>query len=55
MDVDKHIDLVNTLGDRLGQKAESKKDNFIDTMTLLYKCTLLPKKTGQRCLRKPKS
>ena len=25
MDIDEHIDLVNTLGDMLGQKAESKK------------------------------
>ena len=32
MDVDEHIDLVDTLGDMLGQKAESKKDKFIDTM-----------------------
>ena len=32
MDVDEHIDLVNTLGDMLGQKDESKKYKFIDTM-----------------------
>ena len=32
MDVDEHIDLVDTLGDMLGQKDESTKDKFIDTM-----------------------
>ena len=55
MDVDEHIDLVDTLGDMLGQKDESKKDTFIDTMPSLYKCTLLLKKIGQQQLRKPKS
>ena len=55
MDVDEHIDLVDTLGNMLGQKAEFKKDKIIDTMPLSYKCTLLPKKIGQRQLRKPKS
>ena len=32
MDVDEQIDLVDTLGDMLQQKAESKKNKFIDTM-----------------------
>ena len=31
-DVDEHIDLINTLGDMLGQTAESKMEKFIDTM-----------------------
>ena len=30
MDIDEHIDLIDTLGDMLGQKGESKKDKFID-------------------------
>ena len=30
MDIDEHIDLINTLGDMLGQNEESKKDKFID-------------------------
>ena len=30
-DIDEHIDLINTLGDMLGQKEESKRDKFIDT------------------------
>ena len=32
MDVDEHIDLIDTLGNMLGQKDESKKNKFIDTM-----------------------
>ena len=55
MDVDEHIDLIDTLGDMLGQKDESKKDRFIDTMPTIYKCTLLLKKIGQQQLRKPKN
>ena len=32
MDIDEQIDLINTLGDMLGQTEESKRDKFIDTM-----------------------
>ena len=31
-DVDEHVDLINILGDMLGQTEESKRDKFIDTM-----------------------
>ena len=31
-DVDEHIDLINTLGDMLGQTAKLKMEKFIDTM-----------------------
>ena len=31
-DVDEHIDLINTLGDMLGQTAKSKMEKFVDTM-----------------------
>ena len=31
-DVDEHIDLINTLGDMLGQRAKSNIKKFIDTM-----------------------
>ena len=55
MDIDEHIDVINTLGNMLGQKEESKKDKFIDTMPTIYKHTLLLIKLGQRQLRKPKS
>ena len=33
-DVDKHIDLINTLGDMLGQTAESKMEKFVDTRSM---------------------
>ena len=36
MDTDEHIDLVDTLGDMLGQKDESKKDKFIDNNAHYY-------------------
>ena len=32
-DVDEHIDLINTLGDMLGQIEELKMEKFIDTVT----------------------
>ena len=47
MDVDEHIDLVHTLGDMLGQKAESKKDKFIDTMPNIIQMHLITKRIGQ--------
>ena len=31
-DVDEHIDLINNLGDMLGQTAEWKMEKFVDTM-----------------------
>ena len=31
-DVDKHIDLINTLGDMVDQKEEAKKETFIEVM-----------------------
>ena len=55
MDIDEHVDLVNTLGDMLGQKDESKKDKFIDTMPTIIQTHLITKKIGQQQLRKPKS
>ena len=33
-DVDEHIDLINTLGDMLGQTAESKMEKFIEQCPL---------------------
>ena len=41
MDVDEHIDLINTLGNMLGQKDESKKDKFIDTMPTIIQMHLI--------------
>ena len=34
-DVDRHIDLINTLGDMLGQTAESKMEKFVDTIIII--------------------
>ena len=44
-DVDEHIDLINTLGDMLGQTAESKMEKFIDTMPTIIQTHLITKKT----------
>ena len=41
MDVDERIDLVDTLGNMLGQKDESKKDKFIDTMPTIIQTHLI--------------
>ena len=41
MDIDEHIDLVDTLGDMLDQKDESKKDKFIDTMPTIIQTHLI--------------
>ena len=44
MDIDEHIDLIDTLGDMLGQKDESKKDKFIDTMPTIIQMHLITEK-----------
>ena len=41
MDVDEHIDLIDILGDMLGQNDESKKDKFIDTMPTIIQMHLI--------------
>ena len=55
MDVDEHVDLINTLGDMLGQTAESKMEKFIDTMPTIIQTHLITKKLGIRQLTKQKS
>ena len=54
MDVDEHIDLINTLGDMLGQKEESKKDKFINTMPTTIQTHLITKKTWAETTKKAK-
>ena len=44
MDVDEHIDLIDTLDDMLGQKDESKKDKFIDTLPTIIQMHLITEK-----------
>ena len=40
-DVDKHIDLINTLGDMVDQKEEAKKEKFIETMPMMIQTHLI--------------
>ena len=54
MDVDEHIDLINTLGDILGQKDESKRDKFIDTMPTIIQMHLITEKTWAETTEKVK-
>ena len=54
MDVDEHIDLINTLGDILGQTAESKMEKFIDTMPIIIQTHLITKKTWKKTTDKVK-
>ena len=54
MDVDKHLDLVDTLGDMIGQKAESNKDKFIDTMPTIIQIHLITKKDWPVTTKKAK-
>ena len=54
MDIDEHIDLVDTLGDMLGQKDESKKDKFIDTMPNIIQMHLITEKDWPKTTKKAK-
>ena len=54
MDVDEHIDLVHTLGNMLGQKNESKKDKFIDTMPTIIQTHLITEKDWPKTTKKAK-
>ena len=54
MDVDEHIDLVDTLGDMLGQKVKSKKDKFIHTMPTIIQMHLFTKKDWPATTKKAK-
>ena len=54
MDVDEHIDLVDTLGNMLGQKDKSKKDKFIDTMPTIMQMHLITEKDWAVTTKKAK-
>ena len=54
MDVDEHIDLVDTLGDMLGQKDKSKKDKFIDTMPTIIQMHLITEKDWPKTTKEAK-
>ena len=51
---DEHIDLINTLGDMLGQTEESKMEKFIDTMPTIIQTHLITEKTWQETADKVK-
>ena len=53
-DVDEHVDLINTLGNMLGQTEESKRDKFIDTMPTIIQMHLITEKTWQETTDKVK-
>ena len=53
-DVDEHIDLINTLGDMLGQTEESKMEKFIDTMPTIIQTHLITCKTWAKTTKKEK-
>ena len=54
MDLDEHIDLINTLGNMVGQKEESKKDKFIDTMPIIIQMHLITVKDWAVTAKKAK-
>ena len=54
MHIGEHIDLINTLGDMLGQKEESKRDKFIDTMPTIIQMHLITEKTWAETTDKAK-
>ena len=53
-DVDEHIDLINTLGDMLGQTAKSKMEKFVDTMPTIIQTHLITCKNWEKTTKKAK-
>ena len=53
-DVDEHINVINTLGDMLGQMAKSKMEEFIDTMPTIIQTHLITCKTWAKTTKKVK-
>ena len=53
-DVDEHIDLINTLGDMLGQKDVAKMEKFIDTMPTIIQTHLVTCETWDKTTKKTK-
>ena len=54
MDVDEHIDLIDTLDNMLGQITESKKDKFINTMPTIIQTHLITEKDWATTTKKAK-
>ena len=53
-DVNEHIDLINTLGDMLGQTEELKMEKFIYTMPTIIQTHLITCKTWTKTTKKAK-
>ena len=53
-DIDEHIDLINTLGDMLGQTAKSKIEMFEDTMLTIIQTHLITCKNWEKTTKKAK-
>ena len=53
-DVDEHINLINILGDILGQTAESMMEKFIDTVPTIIQTHLITCKTWTKTTKKAK-
>ena len=53
-DVDEHIDLINTLGDMLGQTAKSKMEKFVDTMPNIVQTHLITCENWEKTIKKAK-
>ena len=53
-DVDEHIDLINTLGNLLGQTAKLKMEKFVDTMPTIIQTHLITCKTWAKTTKKAK-
>ena len=52
--VDKHIDLINTLGDMLGQTVESKMEKFVDTIPTIIQTHLITCENWKKTTKKAK-
>ena len=53
-DVDKHIDSINTLGDMLGQTAESKMEKFTEKMPTIIQTHLIICKSWAKTTKRAK-
>ena len=53
-DVDEHIDLINTLGNMLGQTAKSKMEKFVDTMPTIIQTHLITCENWAKTTKKAK-
>ena len=53
-DIDEHIDLINTLGNMLGQTAEAKIEKFVDTMPTIIQTHLITCENWAKTTKKAK-